>query len=305
MSPALPHRRDVIAGAAALAVTPSLAAEPQALVFLATADFGRDGLFHQKDVAAAMARAADATKPAFILAVGDNVYPDGVTGVTDPKWRTSYEAVYSAPSLQRPWYAVLGNHDYHGDPQAQVEYTKTSNRWRMPARFYSVPMAAPDGTSVEVFGIDTSPMLQRYQEAGDDRMKVKDQDVAAQLAWLDRALAASPAQRKIVMGHHPVYSGGEHGDTPELIAMVLPILKRRGVKLYINGHDHDLQHIERDGMTFVCTGAGSKTRPSAATTGTVFHADRPGFTAYAVRASGVTIRFVDYEDKLLHVAEAT
>ncbi|MEJ0065789.1 MAG: hypothetical protein WDM85_10455 [Caulobacteraceae bacterium] len=34
---------------------------------------------------------------------------DGVASVNDPKWRTSFEDVYTAPSLQVPWYVALGN----------------------------------------------------------------------------------------------------------------------------------------------------------------------------------------------------
>ena len=42
---------------------------------------------------------------------GDNFYESGVDSISDDKWQTTFEAIYDAPALQVPWYAVLGNHD--------------------------------------------------------------------------------------------------------------------------------------------------------------------------------------------------
>jgi len=39
-----------------------------------------------------------------------------------------------------------------------------------------------------------------------------------QMRWLQATLNASTADWIIVAGHYPVYSGGEHGNTPELQA---------------------------------------------------------------------------------------
>ena len=82
------------------------------------------------------------------------------------------------------------------------------------------------------------------------------------------ALKDSTAKWKIVVGHHPVRSIGHHGDTKELIRQLLPILEvihlgqyifycilykkilviklnlqENNVDMYINGHDHCLEHI--------------------------------------------------------------
>src|SRR5438045_632011 len=50
-----------------------------------------------------------------ILLVGDNFYPCGVSGVSDPQWSKITE--HFGPA-HLPIYPVLGNHDY-GDPQAR------------------------------------------------------------------------------------------------------------------------------------------------------------------------------------------
>ena len=135
----LNRRELIVAGAVALTAGPAWAAESGALHFLAIGDFGRDGQYHQRDVAEQMGKVAAQVHSSFVLTVGDNFYPDGVRSLDDPKWRTSFEDVYVAPSLQTPWYAALGNHDYHVTPQVEVDYTRVSKRWRMPSRYYSVP----------------------------------------------------------------------------------------------------------------------------------------------------------------------
>lgn len=42
---------------------------------------------------------------------------------------------------------------------------------------------------------------------------------------LESALKESIAKRKIVIGHHAIRSIGHHGDTPELIEYLLPMLE--------------------------------------------------------------------------------
>ena len=300
-----PSRRQVLGGAAAAAgeaLAPHAMAEsPAHLSFLVIGDWGRDGSSHQRDVAGQMERAAGEFDCRFVVAVGDNFYEDGVQSVTDPKWRTSFEDVYTGPRLQKlPWYAALGNHDYGGVPQAQVDYTAHSARWTMPARYFEVPDIA--GGQIGLFILDTSPLIAENAE-GDRPMavNVRTEDGAAQLAWLDRRLAASHARFKLVFGHHTVFSGGStHGDTPDLIAHLLPVLKRHGVTAYINGHDHDLQHIVRDGIDFVCTGAGSEVRPVNPISGTRFCTAHPGFSAIALRDGLLSLEFRGHDGTSLY-----
>lgn len=142
-------RRRAIQGLAAAAftgaVTSAWAAAEPALTFLAVGDWGRDGKDNQTEVAGQMGLVAAALDARFVISVGDNFYEDGVQGVDDPQWQTSFEDVYAAPSLQVPWHVALGNHDYHGDSQAQLDYSAKSRRWRLPSRWYLRRESAPDG----------------------------------------------------------------------------------------------------------------------------------------------------------------
>ena len=314
-------RRHVVLSLSAAALPLSaMARDKAALTFLAVGDWGRDGAFHQQDVADQMGKAASDLSAAFIVSVGDNFYEDGVTGVDDPVWLSSYENVYKAPSLQVPWYVALGNHDYHGNAQAQIDYTRKSHRWRMPSRWFSFSQRTPDGVKVDIFVLDTSPLIKKYYADGAQKVKVAGQDTAAQLAWIEQSLAASDADWKIVIGHHPVYSGGKlatgaadaaadnkgestPGGSVDLIAVLDPILQKHGVHLYLNGHDHDLQHVARGVTHYVCTGAGSKTRNHCDMDGSDFCSMSSGFIACAVDRKKINLVYSDFTGAQLHVVD--
>jgi acid phosphatase len=307
----LMNRREAItsiAAAAAVAVLPgpSIGAASGALDFLVVGDWGRNGSDHQRDVAMQMGLAGASTGSRFVLSVGDNFYEDGVQSAADPQWRTSFEDIYTAGSLQVPWYVALGNHDYRGVPQAQLEYAKTSPRWRMPNRYYKVAGAEVGAPHVDFFVIDTSPLVHKYRDGVHSAIaaNVGTQDVAAQLAWLDQELARSTSPWKLVIGHHTIYSGGSgHGDTPETKELIEPLLDKHRVQAYIHGHDHDLQHIRRGGIDYLCCGAGSEVRPVHAIDGTLFCQARSGFAAFHSEPAALTVEFRDYEGKILHEAE--
>jgi tartrate-resistant acid phosphatase type 5 len=312
-------RRNALQGlglAAFAPLSPAWAAgERGSLAFLAVGDWGRNGLYHQREVAERMGESARDLGARFVVSVGDNFYEDGVNGVADPIWKTSFEAVYDAPSLQVPWYVALGNHDYHGDSQAQIDYSATSPRWRLPARWHAFQDRAPDGASLEVFVLDTSPMIRSYYADGGAKVKVVGQDVEAQLQWFEARLAASTADWKVVVGHHPVYSGGrpgadaakdnagESGGSPDLVARLDPILQRHRIPLYLNGHDHDLQHVRRGATDYVCTGAGSKMRDHCDMDGADFCSLQSGFAACTVNRQRMRVTYRDWTGADLHVVD--
>lgn len=294
------------------------AEETGSLAFLAVGDWGREGQFHQREVARRMGESARELDARFVISVGDNFYEDGVASVSDPAWKASFEDVYDAPSLQVPWYVALGNHDYHGNSQAQIDYSAASPRWRLPARWHAFQAAAPDGATLEVFVLDTSPMIRAYYADGAAKVKVAGQDTDAQIRWFEQRLAASRADWKVVVGHHPVYSGGRPGHddlardntgdggpggSPDLIARIDPILQRHRVPLYLNGHDHDLQHVRRGATDYVCTGAGSKMRDHCDMEGSDFCSLQSGFVACAANRRRLRVTYRDWTGADLHVID--
>src|ERR1700756_31008 len=276
-------------------------AEQSDLRFLIFGDWGREGQFHQTDVATQMGLAAATRKCRFIVSVGDNFYEKGVQSATDPQWKSSFEAIYTASSLSVPWYVILGNHDYKGRPEAQLDYAKAHPDWKMPARYFSAVEPITKTENVEFFFIDTSPFVEEYQTKEEMRDEIVSQDTNAQVAWLDQALSNSKATWKIVIGHHPIFSGGsEHGDQPELIRDIKPLLEKHRVPAYFNGHDHDPQHIVRESVEYFNTGAGSKVREPGPTEGSRFYRGTPGFMAVTLTAKEMRVEVIDYTGASLY-----
>jgi hypothetical protein len=111
---------------------------PVTYSFLVVGDWGRKGQFNQQEVANQMAQTSLAENAQFVISTGDNFYETGVNGLTDEHWSLSFENVYKGNLLQKDWFVVLGNHDYQGNVNAQIDYTQKSNRWKMPNRYFTV-----------------------------------------------------------------------------------------------------------------------------------------------------------------------
>lgn len=306
-------RRHLLLGAAAAPIGLAgwvLSAEPsQTLSFLAVGDWGVEGEAKQRDVAKQMGLAAERYKSSFVVSLGDNFYGSGVASTEDEQWQTSFERIYDAKSLQVPWHAILGNHDYHGNVDAQIDYSQKSSRWKMPARYYRQAATTSDQTTVDMFFLDTVDIEDNYtvhKESNDQEENRREREEAfaevAQLPWLEENLAASKADWKLVFGHHPILSGGVHGPTKELVLTVKPMLERHAVAAYFNGHDHDLQHLFAPPLHYFCSGAGARTREVSSVEGTLFCSDRAGFVAVTMQSRRMQVDFIDYEGKTLHSA---
>ena len=275
-----------------------------ALNFLAMGDWGHEGVSPQREVASQMGVTAAAIGANFVLVTGDNFYPDGVRSVSDPQWRSSFEDVYTAPSLAIDWFVALGNHDYHGSAQAEVDHSATSRRWRMPARYYAVSKTLADGTTAEFFIIDSSPFIDEYRLAP-WKYHFAGSQTSKQRAWLDSALKASTATWKFIAGHHNVYSGGERTRIPEMERLLVPLMKKYGVTAYICGHEHHLEHIARadqPGVHFLISGGGGERSKSKVpgTVGTRFATRGPGFLALSLARDSLLVQAVDETGRLLY-----
>lgn len=294
-------RRTLLRGAApaiGLAALPAQARAP-ALNFVVIGDWGRDGASQQRAVAQQMGRAAAAIGSRFVISVGDNFYDDGVKSLSDPQWKSSFEDVYTHPALMTKWHVIVGNHDYkrNGKVQAQIDYSATSPRWSLPSVFYSRVETLPDGTSAEFFFLDTSRYMEEYKN-NPLMTNVQHQDKEEQIDWLRGKLAASRAAWKIIVGHHQLYTvAAQKHDYPELIASFEPLFRQYGVHLYVNGHEHNLEHVERNGIHYITCGAGSEIAPVATPrkgdAGDHFASDHHGFMTVRLELARLSFDFVD------------
>ncbi len=108
------------------------------LNFAVIGDWDRHGEYYQKEVADKLADGIVGIGASFILSTGDNIYPNGVASEYDPNWQSDFENIYTRHATYINWYVTLGNHDYKTNPDAEVAYTKISERWHMPARYFSI-----------------------------------------------------------------------------------------------------------------------------------------------------------------------
>ncbi|KAG1366331.1 purple acid phosphatase 17 [Cocos nucifera] len=277
------------------------------LRFLVIGDWGRKGQYNQSEVATQMGRIGGELDIDFVISAGDNFYEDGLTGIDDKAFEESFTNIYTAKSLQTPWYTILGNHDYRGDALAQLNpvLQKIDSRWICMRSFIV------NAEMVEFFFVDTTPFVESYWQHLDDyhydwrEVAPRENYISNLLKDLEKALKESSATWKIVVGHHAIRSVSEHGDTEELLKLLLPILKANEVDLYINGHDHCLEHISsRDSpLQYLTSGGGSKAWRGVFTPNAdkvqFFH-DGQGFMSLQLTKTNADVVFYDVFGRVLY-----
>eukprot|EP00047_Mylnosiga_fluctuans_P005924 m.243654 g.243654 ORF g.243654 m.243654 type:complete len:323 (+) comp14281_c0_seq1:457-1425(+) len=220
----------------------------------------------QLAVAAGMGKVAADINAHFVIALGDNFYSYGIdTDVTDPRFRVTFENVYTDASLQIPWYVVLGNHDYQGNVTAQVDYTTVSSRWKMPTTYFDIVERYIDDEGVaatlHMIFIDTVALAGNTLDLADEfdqpRGPLNATAAEEQWDWIESKLAGSTADYLWVAGHYPVWSGCQHGPTTLLVDRLKPMLEKYRATGYFSGHDHCLEYID-DGTEpkYVLSGNG-------------------------------------------------
>ena len=270
--------------------------------YLVVGDWGRNGEFHQKEVANQMGIEATKKNVSFVMSMGDNFYPDGVISTSDPQWNKSFEDIYTSYSLNTAWYTCFGNHDYRGSIEAQLDYSKVSRRWRTTERYYSFERSIPNSAEKVIFiFIDTNPFdatLNRKSHSD-----LEKQDTTSQLFWLEKTLATTTAKWKIIVGHHPLFTTGvRRGKMLDVRKSFLPIFEKYKVDVYFAGHEHDLQHQKPIGFThYFVSGAGSAIRPvTKDSIQTKFAISDNGFMSVQQQQDTLKLQVINYLGKELY-----
>ncbi|KAH9598546.1 Calcineurin-like phosphoesterase domain [Trypanosoma melophagium] len=206
----------------------------------------------------------------FVVAAGDNFYKHGVKDEYDERFFTTFERFYDGRNATQrvPWLVALGNHDYYGNWEAQVNYTYApkeqtqykrlwhhlttsdvvvSGRWYMPHPYYAVKVSV----DMVVVVIDTV-LLHRCEDrpeacwdGGKQKQIVED--------WLLHTYAAVP--HKVVVGHYPVLANGPHENFPWLREWLIPLMKKSCASLYIHADNHYLQ-VSKSGYQYYANSGG-------------------------------------------------
>ena len=166
----------------------------------------------------------------FVLMNGDNLYGRESAADYERKFARPYKALLDGGVK---FYAALGNHD---DP-GQIHYKLFNMNGQ---KYYTF---RPQG-GVRFFAIDSNYVDQK------------------QIDWLDKELAASGSEWKIVFFHHPLYSSGAtHGSAEPQRQLLEPVLLKYGVNVAFMGHEHFYERLKpQKGIAYFILGSSSKVR---------------------------------------------
>ena len=171
----------------------------------------------------------------FVIAAGDNIYPNG----SGRYFGRNFEQPFDGLIADRvKFHAVLGNHDVEAGRQDQVRYPLFNMGGENYYKFER------GGGLIEFFMLDST-------DCG-----------STQMTWLENSLQASKAVWKMAVFHHPIYSSGKkHGSAVGLRKQLEPIFIRYGVNVAFSGHDHFYERTRpQHGIQYFVSGGGGKIR---------------------------------------------
>jgi len=287
--------------------------------------------YAQQHVATQLSKRAADKDPDFFLNVGDNFYWGGINtncgtpmhkidSITQRQFNHIFEGIYSGPGIDdKPWFSVLGNHDWGGYQFAkawdqQIAYTWASNRWRMPAFYWMQRVDYPDlDFSAEFFMFDTNMMdahplhadpnhnicsgLHNHAGAGcgstggpasvDECFKFMWDMWRAEQQWLETSLKNSSADWQVAVthfncGHQARYYSKLH--------------QQYGLDLLVTGHTHvqAIHHKMKQlgGMTCFITGGGGGMTSEGDPT--IPHTNQYGFFDLTISKDSITIESINF-----------
>jgi len=302
----------------------------------------------QQLVAATLRSRAALKDPQYLLNVGDNFYwggiekncgtpMDQISYTAHHQFNQIFEGVYSGPGLDgKPWLSVLGNHDWGGRVfnngwDQQIAYTWSSNRWLMPAPYWSVRAEFPDqGFSVDIFMVDSNvedakdpPQDSEHNICGSAH-NPPDADCSAadgptsiatckgwfetlwseQGPWLSRKLSASTADWQIAVTHFPCGSFQSFWRSMHSL----------GLDLLVTGHRHDQElwlpsetyRNHMGGLTCLVTGGGggitSEATPNPLNTVDWYGEAEYGFYDLVISKSIIAIQSINWNGTVVKTA---
>ncbi len=196
--------------------------DQDSFTFVAFGDTRTQHQFHQ----AVVERIVEA-EPDFVLHTGDLV----AMGSISPYWETFFE-IERELMARAPLFPALGNHEVNHSRYFDLFYLPGNERW------YTFDYGNARFVCLQVDGIaDFGPGSEQY-------------------TWLEETLAANTQPWLFVYFHIPPYSSVQDNSEHYVRQTLTPIFERYGVDVVFNGHRHNYERSEVNGVTYVVTGGG-------------------------------------------------
>ncbi len=300
--------------------------------------------------------------PSAAIFLGDNIYPKGLPDKHHKNRKASEQILLKEISLASQFdhvYFIPGNHDWkkgqrsgvHSlmNQQKFIDSLKNPKIHFLPRDGCPGPEEIHLGNDLVLAMIDTHWFLHPWDKPHGETSHCEAKTPVDITIQLDDILNRNQGKRVLVIGHHPVFSYGQHGGVFTLkdhlfplteinknfylplpiIGSLMPLYRkifgnvqdfahplnksmRRGLQeimeqypgtTYISGHEHSLQHIESDGVTYVVSGAGSKSSPVKKKGFSKFASSEIGFARMLITKNGdALVEYFSAAGKLYSIA---
>jgi len=274
-------------------------------------------------------------KYSFVVFLGDNVYPRGMVLDSTAAERRENERIIDdqlAPLLAVGVHGIMlpGNHDWAAGTAGGWEAIRTEARYVnargrglvqfLPEGGCPGPVVKDFGETVRLIVLDTQWWLQAgnprpYGASAHCRARTEQEVIDS----LRADLASAGQRRTVVLSHHPLVSGGQHGgyfDWPTYLFPFHPWARQAGIfarqdvtgreyrtliaamvrafsgnapLIHAAGHEHNLQLLRGTGAHYqVISGAGifNHSTPVRAIPGTIYARRASGWTTIAFLRDG-------------------
>ena len=168
-----------------------------------------------------------AVKPDFVLHTGDLV----AKGSSLHQWETFFE-IERELMARAPFFPALGNHERDNSRYFDLFYLPGNERW------YAFDYGNARFICLQVDGLaGFGPQSEQY-------------------AWLEEALVANTQPWLFVYFHVPPYSSVRDDLEDDVRQALPPLFERYGVDVVFNGHQHNYERNEVNGVTYIVSAGG-------------------------------------------------
>ena len=209
-----------------------------------------------------VAQLLQSLNPNLVLHAGDIIYGHFTAGRAD----TRLLSIYGEQQRSTPYFFTIGNHDLYAHPTlGDLDYLDTfylpTNDATGTEHYYSFDYG--DAHFVSLF----VPLFSQFPQHILAAPSAENPNGSRQYQWLTNDLARSSKPWKFLFFHVPIRTSSAHRfddydangsiDGEDLQRILLPVVKKYGVQMIMNGHDHAYERFHPvNGMQSIVSGGG-------------------------------------------------